>query len=95
MNADPYVITALQDWQRGDRTIEEAAEVCVNRWSDPANPANRLKRPAKRTCANCEQTYISHVSILSGAYYCSDSCRDKFRAAMVEALARLNAQVSA
>ena len=63
----------------GEETTEkartDAARELAAAWSDPADERNYLKRPAKRTCLHCGETYVSRLSVLAGSPFCSDVCR--------------------
>jgi hypothetical protein len=51
---------------------EEFAHAVATFLSDSTNPFNRLKRPAKRVCVECGETYKSAVSLLADSGRCAD-----------------------
>ncbi len=57
-----------------DESIERLAQWFAERLTDPSLLCNQLKRPAKRVCVHCGNTYCSPVSVLCDSGYCSDAC---------------------
>lgn len=59
---------------RADRRIriEAIADRLHAVFTDPTHPTNQLKRPAKRSCIVCGETYRSRVSLLADRGYCPD-----------------------
>lgn len=46
--------------------------------TNPALPANQLKRPVYRQCLNCCKRYRSTVNILCDSGFCSEACQHAF-----------------
>jgi hypothetical protein len=58
--------------------LDQLAATLVRKFTDPNDPDNRLKRPVKTHCLNCEGTYIRTVQILVDPGFCSDACRQEY-----------------
>ena len=59
-----------------DNMFEDLAEVLAQRFLDPMNPFNRLKRPALRSCIDCGDQYASVVSVIADERLCPDCFAD-------------------
>ena len=74
--------------------LADAARVLIAAWTDPADPENQLKRPAKCQCFHCGGTYISRLQLLARSIYCSPECKVASAAKAREILGNLAAQAS-
>lgn len=57
-------------WYRDQ--YDEIADRLVTLFTDPTHPSNQLKRPARRTCVHCGETYRSRVDLLADSGVCAD-----------------------
>jgi len=65
--------------------LDRTARQLVAAWTDKSNPDNWLKRPAKRTCLHCGNTWMTRMKLLASDAYCSDQCREDSRKLCEEA----------
>lgn len=77
--------------------LDKLADGLAKYMTDPNNPDNLLKHPAKRKCIRCGKEYISHHSILAEPNhgFCSEECDAKYQEEVKDMLAEAMPQVYA
>lgn len=74
MGTNPFAVRIVRNYFAGQVSAEDAGTKLVDIMTNPHDPANRLKRPAKRKCSVCGGQYKSAVSLLADRGVCSDEC---------------------
>ena len=71
-----------------------AVQAIVDVLLDPAHPLNQLKRPARRQCAHCQESYRSSVAYGLDGFCCSEACRAAYRQTQMELVASLQKELN-